>query len=268
MARRAHSSVERKVTGAGARSAFGASGGSGVRALPSRGSPGGGLGGRRAWSGIGLCSREAHSSRNGPPSSDPQRASTCAGAESGAKTCGCGCPCGGGTCARALAGPTPSLSGPHRQDFASRPPPPAEHQNRSSPHPTPTPDISYRLSSPSPAALLALPSRFTPSGSKTTPSASLVPLLDSLPPPRLSAPSSAPGLTRRVYVAGRGRGVRREAADSPSSLSRAWSQGNNPQAGRRPVALRQAGSDGDFQTRISVLGRGSTRNGPTEEVSR
>ena len=33
-------------------------------------------------------------------------------------------------------------------------------------------------------------------------------------------------------------------------------------------ALRQAGSDGDFQMRISVLRRGSTRYGPTEEVPR
>jgi len=32
--------------------------------------------------------------------------------------------------------------------------------------------------------------------------------------------------------------------------------------------VRQAGSDGDFQTRISVLRRGSTRYGPTEEVPR
>ena len=32
--------------------------------------------------------------------------------------------------------------------------------------------------------------------------------------------------------------------------------------------MRQAGSDGDFQTRISVLWRGSTRYGPTEEVPR
>jgi hypothetical protein len=32
--------------------------------------------------------------------------------------------------------------------------------------------------------------------------------------------------------------------------------------------VRKAGFDGDLVTRISVLGRGSTRNGPTEEVPR
>ena len=41
-----------------------------------------------------------------------------------------------------------------------------------------------------------------------------------------------------------------------------------PCAVSSPRGLRQAGFDGDFQTRISVLRRGSTRYGPTEEVPR
>jgi hypothetical protein len=67
IARRAHSSVDRKVAGAGGRSAPGASRGSEVTPPP-EGPPSGWSGDRRDSSVIGLCFREARRSRNGPPS--------------------------------------------------------------------------------------------------------------------------------------------------------------------------------------------------------
>jgi hypothetical protein len=61
----------------------------------------------------------------------------------------------------------------------------------------------------------------------------------SLPPPRPTCSSVPPGLPRQVYLARRGRGVRREAADPPSSLSPGGKPRKHPTAGRRPVALRE-----------------------------
>jgi hypothetical protein len=63
-----------------------------------------------------------------------------------------------------------------------------------------------------------------------------------LPAPVAAAPPQATQASRlgwpvQVYLAGRGRGVRREAADSPSSQSPGGTPRKHPEAGRRPVAL-------------------------------
>ena len=70
------------------------------------------------------------------------------------------------------------------------------------------------------------------------------PIHRSPPPlPRCRRPAPGPPAPAwanppHVYLAGRGRGVRREAADPPSSLSPGGKPRQHPKAGRRPVALR------------------------------
>ena len=120
------------------------------------------------------------------------------------------------------------------------------HHNRSSPPPTPAFAVPASPLCPlptRPSLLLSLasPRRFVFLSRLSTSLLLLAALRarpDLVPPPRPLVLTLLPGLALQVYLAGRGRGVRREAADPPSSKAQAQS-GKRPGAGRRPVALRE-----------------------------
>ena len=254
IARRAHSPAERKVAIALGLSAFGASSGSEVPP-PREWPPNGSSGDRSASSVIGLCSREARTSENGPP-----RVPAAAGRR----------PAGPGFRARARAGGWERRGAPPRRRGRPQPrrgagerarartaaaSPTGPRSSTQSPHhaksrqnrtdractdarprlqpPVPTPDSSPALSPP-PSASPRWSTHRSQIRHQSTHHPRPCPVA-AAPPPAHQHP---PGLTPHVYLAGRGRGVRREAADPPSSLSPGGKPRKHPKAGRRPVALR------------------------------
>jgi hypothetical protein len=121
--------------------------------------------------------------------------------------------------------------------------PRAEQQNRSSPHRRPTPPPRFTppttppppLPPPNPRRRLELTHR--PPPNLTNPSVSRC-LGSRLPPPRPRPSSTRLGWPVQVYLDGRGRGVRREAADPPSSKAQAVSKGNTRGRGGGPLRSR------------------------------
>src|SRR5215208_6928951 len=197
IARRAHSSAERKVAIALGLSAFGASSGSEVPP-PREWPPNGSSGDRSSSSVIGLCSREARTSDNGPP-----RAPAAAGRR----------PAGPGVRARARAGgwERRGAAGAGRSPGAGRVSvhergrrrhrrqgPAAAHSrpttrraDRTEPiEPAPTPDPAYSLPSllpiPRPPYPRLPPRRLDgrPTGLKSDTNPPITPAPAPLPPPR------------------------------------------------------------------------------------
>jgi hypothetical protein len=250
IARRAHSSVERKVAGARGPSASAASCGSEVTP-PWEEPPNGWSGDRRASSVIGLCFREARRSRNGPPARTPWRASTCAGAGSGAgvraRAAG---PVSrdGPPGARAASGDIPRarVAAPTRQPAAAdssattshTPEPSRDTRTARAPTDAPTPHAPVPLLVSRPTCLPSC--RLDSHRPRPTHliTAHLICLTRSpaAAPPE-ATPASRLGWPVQVYLDRRGRGVRREAADPPSSKSPGGKPRKHPKAGRRPVAL-------------------------------
>jgi hypothetical protein len=215
-----------------------------------------------AWWAICLCPREARSPKNGPPSSTSSPAPPARGGVFPARPAARG-QGARGTPPTSAAGPGPdaerapasraelrrraslrlrSSTQPrrHHPDRLAETPEPLEPPSTPDPRPSP----ASTATSP-PASSSQLPPRvasgFTPSRLSDT--HLLVPHLPA-PPSLAAAPPEAPPASRlgwpvQVYLAGRGRGVRREAADPPSSLSPGGEPRKHPKAGRRPVALME-----------------------------
>jgi hypothetical protein len=198
---------------------------------------------------ICLCLREARTSENGPPPLAPAPTKMRAGGRAVGRQerRGPAAPAGR-TAAQARAreratrpgeaasptGPRSSTQSPHhaksrqnRTDRAS-----TDARPRLQP-PVPTPDSSPALSPP-PSASPRWSTHRSQIRHQSTHHPRPCPVA-AAPPPAHQHP---PGLTPHVYLAGRGRGVRREAADPPSSLSPGGKPRKHPKAGRRPVALR------------------------------
>jgi hypothetical protein len=154
--------------------------------------------------------------------------------------------------AERLAATRPHIKPRHRHDPPQQhapAPPPHTHRAETTqplePHRRPEPATparrSYYLSPPSP---LQLPSRRLDGSPPSTLQTHPQPTRYAFPAPVAAAPPHALPASRlgcpiQVYLAGRGRGVRRGAADPPSSLSPGGALGKHPKAGRRPVALRE-----------------------------
>jgi hypothetical protein len=113
----------------------------------------------------------------------------------------------------------------------------------STPDPAPSPTTTATPTSPPPRPRNSPSCRLDgspPSPLGHSPPCRLSPLPRlRLPPPRLRPPpASRLGWPVQVYLAGRGRGVRRKAADPPSSKPRRDAK-EHPPAGRLPVALME-----------------------------
>ncbi len=143
------------------------------------------------------------------------------------------------TSTRTFSGGTYTTTGSSRQPRHHTPKP--RHQNRSSPHRRPDPATLPTLVSPALPAFLPRPlEQLTPLASHPHPAYLICAPRPTLPPPRLRSPElPAWAGPSRFYLDSRGSGVRREAADPTSSLSPGGKPRKHPQAGRRPVALRE-----------------------------
>ena len=124
-----------------------------------------------------------------------------------------------------VAPPHEEPTEPNRSSLHRRPTPPSA---------VPTPDSSPALSPPNSAS-----HRWSthPSQIRHQPTRHARPARCRRPAPGPPAPAWAN--PHHIYLARRGRGVRREAADPPSSLSPGGKPRKHPTAGRRPVALRE-----------------------------
>jgi hypothetical protein len=146
--------------------------------------------------------------------------------------------------ARATSGDVPELERRHRHDnrqqqtaAPSPPTPQAETPEPLEPHRRPDPATprrrSHYSSLPRPTCLpFASPRLFTPSAHSPHPRLPDLPYSDPLAaaPPE-ATPASRLGWPVQVYLAGRGRGVRRKAADPPFSKAQAGRQGNTLRRG-------------------------------------
>jgi hypothetical protein len=207
---------------------------------------------RRCWD-ICLCPREARRSRNGPPSRPAARARpppalsrSRPGARRGLGGCAASplaAAAGPAPGAERLAATRPHLKPRHRLDppqhAAALPDTLTEprHQNRSNPHRRPQPATparrSYYLS---PALAPAASPRVTSTVHSSTLQTHPQPNRSAFPAPVAAAPPQALPASRlgwpiQVYLAGRGRGVRREAADPPSSRSPRGKPRETPEGG-------------------------------------
>jgi hypothetical protein len=240
IARRAHSSVERKVARAGGRSASSATRGS--KGTPSRDGPSREWSGdRRASSVIGLVVERPAGRETDPPARNPRRASVRRSGRATAREPGRAHGRPGRRAAKypSSSGGPDTTPGSSRQQRDHGPHQKPSTRTTRAPTDAPTPPRSRpstRLSPPDPP-----PSRHldSPSSLLTTSSpAHLMPDPRSLPPPRLR-PLQLPALGWPVQVLpGRSRkGSPARSSGLPFLQSPGGKPRKHPKAGRRPVAL-------------------------------
>jgi len=198
--------------------------------------PNGSSGARWASSVIGLCSREARRSRNGPPS-EPMPSGRASARGQERADVRVRLPVSRDGPSGATSDRDPELEPGHQtrrphdqQTAAPSPATPRAEPRDTRPPDARTPPRSRPTRLPRLIWILSRPPRES-SPRLTRIPAYLICLARSpaaAPPPAHQRP---PELARPVYVAGRGRGVRRKASDPPSSLSPGRKQGNTRRRG-------------------------------------